>query len=101
MRRILESIIGKGDLSSSPSHHDLYQTASRTLVSAEDDDFSHLTNSNYQQNDSIVEFTKSLIDEDMSDEQPFLSPAAEGELFMLATNFLLCKYLSYSTLICG
>lgn len=92
MRKILESIVGKGDQNNSPSYHDLYQTASRTLTSAEDDDFSHLTNSHYQENDSIVEFTKSLIDEDMSDEtvsQPFLSPAAEGELFMLATNFLL------------
>lgn len=97
MRRILESIIGKEGIRSDLSHQGLYQTASRSLSSTEDDDFSHLdtsvsTSSHYQQNDSIVDFTKSLIDEDMSDEtvsQPFLSPAAEGELFMLATNFLL------------
>lgn len=96
MRRILETVLGT--TSNTQSYHDLYQTSittSRRLL-AEDDDFSHLdtsisTSSHYHENDSIVDFTKSLIDEDYGDEaaQPMLSPAAEGELFMLATNFLL------------
>ena len=30
---------------------------------------------------------------DLTDQQPLLSPSAEAELLMLATNFLLCEWL--------
>lgn len=68
---------------------------SRYLSSVEDDDFSHLdtthTSNHDIANDSILEATKSMINTaDVETENaPMLSPAAEAELFMLATNFLL------------
>ena len=78
-----------------------FKAISRYLSSAEDDDFSHLdtthtSNHEFAANDSILEATKSMINTaDVETENaPMLSPAAEAELFMLATNFLLCKFIS-------
>ena len=69
----------------------------------EDDDFAHLDTthtSHHEQgqqhaSDSILDMTKeatalSNMDDNL-DNAPMLSHAAESELFMLATNFLLCK----------
>ena len=70
----------------------------RYLQSYEDDDFSHLdtthTSNHEIANDSILAVTKSMINTaDVETENPpMLSPVAETELFMLATNFLLCTY---------
>jgi len=74
------------------------QALRRYLGGAEDDDFSHLDTthtSNHQDfghaSDSILDITSSLGDGSNGDLEnaPMLSPAAEAELFMLATNFLL------------
>ena len=77
---------------------------SRHLV--EDDDFDHLDTthtSNHDEssqyiNDSILDVTQrssqfdSFTDQDLQN-APILSKVTEAELFFLATNFLLCKYL--------
>jgi len=66
----------------------------------EDDDFSHLdiTHTSHHENthgsDSIIDMTNeaaamSVTDVEEFDNSPLLSSAAEGELFLLATNFLL------------
>ena len=70
----------------------------RYLQSIEDDDFSRLdtshTSSHEIANDSILDVTKEMVfTADVETENPpMLSPVAESELFMLATNFLLCKF---------
>ncbi len=66
-----------------------------------DDDFSHLDTSHTshhdsQQSDSILDMTKAAAATSMDDQfdydnAPILSKTAEAELFLLATNFLLCK----------
>jgi len=67
----------------------------RYLQSIEDDDFSRLdtshTSSHEIANDSILDVTKEMVfTADVETENPpMLSPVAESELFMLATNFLL------------
>lgn len=69
---------------------------SLTTTAAEDDDFSHLDTSHTShhdyKNDSILDITMKNTDFDELENTPMFSPAAEAELFMLATNFLLCKY---------
>ena len=69
----------------------------------EDDDFSHLDAQPSAQHgatatmhsDSIIDMTKEAAafspTDDNIENAPFLSPSAEAELFLLATNFLLCK----------
>lgn len=58
-----------------------------------DDDFSHLDTSHTShhdfQRDSILDITVKNTNLDELENTPMFSPAAEGELFMLATNFLL------------
>ncbi len=67
-----------------------------------DDDFSQLDTSHTshhdssQQSDSILDMTKAAAATSMDDQfdydnAPILSKTAEAELFLLATNFLLCK----------
>ncbi len=70
-------------------------------LSQEDDDFSHLdttvTSSHDQGSDSILDMTKKAAaldsDYDNLENAPVLSASAEAELFLLATNFLLCKFV--------
>lgn len=68
----------------------------------EDDDFPHLDAQPSSQHgtatmysDSIIDMTKEAAEfsptDDNIENAPFLSPSAEAELFLLATNFLLCK----------
>lgn len=74
--------------------------AAAATATSEDDDFSHLDTSHTShhdyyleyKNDSILEnvIQNSKFDEKMGN-TPMFSPAAEAELFMLATNFLLCE----------
>jgi hypothetical protein len=93
---------------------DFISLAERTTVKAiarhlvEDDDFEHLDTthtSNHAEssqyiNDSILDVTQrssefdSFTDQDLQN-SPILSKVTEAELFFLATNFLLCKYLEY------
>jgi hypothetical protein len=77
----------------------------------EDDDFSHLdtTHTSHHEgasqqhtSDSILDMTKEAAAfapaDDSPDNPPMLSASAEAELFLLATNFLLCKcVMAYST----
>lgn len=73
----------------------------RSLV--EDDDFARIDNDN---NNKVVNAAKavasaaistaapgSIVAPDSNSHQPLLSPTAEAELFLLATNFLLCELL--------
>lgn len=70
------------------------RSVSAVATGAEDDDFSHLDTSHtshhdYQyQHDSILDNTVKNANYDLEN-TPLFSPAAEAELFMLATNFLL------------
>ncbi len=95
----------------------LRSVARNVIQESPDDDFSQLdtshtshhdyansnVNSNYQ-SDSIMDNTMTsgnFVDDYLalnngggsSNNRPMLSPIAEAELFMLATNFLLCKFL--------
>ena len=74
----------------------------------EDDDFSHLDtthtshhDASQHNSDSILDMTKEAAAFDITDDNlnnpPMLSTSAEAELFLLATNFLLCKYCTSST----
>ena len=74
----------------------------RFLADAMDDDFSRMDTSHTShhgyKNDSILDFVAAEADAAIDnanggdvEKAPMLSPAAEAELFMLATNFLLCK----------
>ncbi len=72
-----------------------------TATAAEDDDFSHLDTSHTShhdfvyQSDSILDNTMKNTNFDKLENTPIFGPAAEGELFMLATNFLLCESCIY------
>lgn len=66
----------------------------------EDDDFSQLdTTHGSHTSDSILVMTKEAAalstNDDNLENAPMLSPSAEAELYLLATNFLLCKYKLY------
>lgn len=66
----------------------------------EDDDFSHLDTTHASHtSDSILDMTKEAAalstTDDNLENAPMLSPSAEAELYLLATNFLLCKYKLY------
>ena len=73
----------------------------------EDDDFSHLDTTHtshhddgsgysQQNSDSILDMTKEAAafatTDDTLEHSPIFSASAESELFLLATNFLLCEY---------
>jgi hypothetical protein len=82
---------------SSQSLRRLIQTAA-AAAAGEDDDFSHLDTSHTShhdldfKSDSILDITTSsnaIVSGEDLENSPMLSPAAEAELFMLATNFLL------------
>ncbi len=78
----------------------LQNSDTAAAAAAVDDDFSHLDTSHTShhdyKSDSILDFSaeSSAGNEYGGDLEnaPMLSPAAEAELFMLATNFLLCKF---------
>ena len=91
--------------------HAIRRFLQQQQVISEDDDFSHLDTSHtshhdqyastyhQQQNDSIMNAANMNIvsSNTMGDNPdlintPFFGPAAEAELFMLATNFLLCEF---------
>ncbi len=68
-------------------------------ASTDEDDFSNLDTSHsshhdppsYYKNDSILDNVVQNTNFDELEKAPMFSPAAEAELFMLATNFLLCE----------
>lgn len=69
----------------------------RKLSGGEDDDFTRLESpSSTSQSNAIYESSQTAMPYDtttLSEEaqtRPLLSPSAEAELFLLATNFLLC-----------
>ena len=69
----------------------------RQLV--EDDDFSKIENDGKEsfatavpQQGAAIPFDAN-VDSAVNGNQPLLSPTAEAELFLLATNFLLCKFI--------
>ena len=94
--------------------HAIRRFLQQQQVISEDDDFSHLdtshtshhdqyastyhtTSTQQQQNDSIMNAANIVSSNTMGDNPdlvntPFFGPAAEAELFMLATNFLLCEF---------
>ena len=68
----------------------------------EDDDFSHLDTTHTSHHDGSLQASDSILDmtkeaaaisatDDYLETTPMLSPSAEAELFLLATNFLLCE----------
>jgi hypothetical protein len=75
----------------------------RKLSGGEDDDFSNLSGGGDSSMSSstitmdtshpaIMQQQQQQADMPVDDQaRPFLSPSAEAELFLLATNFLLCK----------
>jgi hypothetical protein len=76
--------------------------AMRRLLDEEDDDFAQLDTSHSshtkssQASDSILDMTKEAATLTQTDDNlenaPILSASAEAELFLLATNFLLCEF---------
>jgi hypothetical protein len=73
-------------------------TSSRQLIEralAEDDDFAKIENDRGGNNDSILQQnTYSSANENSyyTESAPFFSKTAEAELYLLATNFLLCTF---------
>ena len=77
----------------------LSTTTAAAAAANEDDDFSNLDTSHTSHHafssssDSILDITMQNTNLDDLENTPIFSPAAEAELFMLATNFLLCEYV--------
>ena len=72
----------------------------RKLSGGEDDDFSNLSgggDSSMSSSSTMDTSHPAIMQQQQADmpvddqARPFLSPSAEAELFLLATNFLLCK----------
>jgi hypothetical protein len=74
----------------------------RYLQERDEDDFTNLDTSRIRSSDSILDMTKeaaALYDPDDSlGNAPMISASAEAELFLLATNFLLCESCICSSL---
>ena len=75
-------------------------TSSRRLIAralAEDDDFTNIENEATKANvlDQVTFESFSY-----TDSPPLLSKTAEAELYLLATNFLLCKFNMNSGILC-